>query len=549
MITRLQYERACYLVDKYDAAEVFGQWMYPHKQGRRSALTPRTFLIGSLLAIEEEHSMRYDDVYRVLTVKLPPSAMVELGVAERGLRDDGQRVARVTLTMDSFYNFTRTLRKRCGGGRNGSTITPEDKTALLDVLNRILRATHPTRPKGAKSYAVDESGVWAWSRGYNKPAKLEELEEGNREPVPDQMPSSVDREAAWHKKTSKNGPDEYFFGYSLHGIVRAPKLGSDYAQEPYILQRLDLTPASSDIVDATLGMIDAIVRDGTPVSEIIGDRHYSYKKEHRWADQLHARRIRQVFDLRSDETRFSAGPEGTRIVAGVPHCPATPDHLNELSRPGPPPGKAKHVTDIEHEEKKREHQRRVTHFRTGIKERAAFALQFHGWSQNDSRDSRWQCPAMAGKVGCPLRPGTVQVAQANGLPTVHTPPEAATAPKPCSAGSGTVTFKHTDIGTKHRQQHYWGSADWEISYARRTYVEGFFGTLKNASVANLRRDAFRGDCLGLRLIHTGLSCVVTNVRLVRSWHKKHGNRLDLPDVLIAEDARPTEFLLDESEAA
>jgi hypothetical protein len=68
-------------------------------------------------------------------------------------------------------------------------------------------------------------------------------------------------------------------------------------------------------------------------------------------------------------------------------------------------------------------------------------------------------------------------------------------------------------------------------YARQTYVEGFFGTLKNAAVANLDRDAYRSDCLGLKLLHVGLCCAITS------------NRLDLPDLLIAEDEYPDEHPL------
>jgi hypothetical protein len=78
-------------------------------------------------------------------------------------------------------------------------------------------------------------------------------------------------------------------------------------------------------------------------------------------------------------------------------------------------------------------------------------------------------------------------------------------------------------------------------------VEGYFGTLKDVAVANLVRGAFHSDCLGLKLLHVGLCCAMTNYRRLRKWHRKTGNRLDLPDVLLAPDDRPTEFVLDEDD--
>ena len=63
---------------------------------------------------------------------------------------------------------------------------------------------------------------------------------------------------------------------------------------------------------------------------------------------------------------------------------------------------------------------------------------------------------------------------------------------------------------------YWGSPEWIESYARRTYVEGFFGNMKNSSPENVRR----GWCRVVGIVKTSIlaACEVaaTNVRL-RSW--------------------------------
>jgi hypothetical protein len=75
-------------------------------------------------------------------------------------------------------------------------------------------------------------------------------------------------------------------------------------------------------------------------------------------------------------------------------------------------------------------------------------------------------------------------------------------------------------------------------------VEGFFGTLKDAAVGSVCRGSFRGDCLGLELLHVGPSCALTNVRRVHTWHERSGNRLDLPDVLLAPADHPDEIILE-----
>lgn len=552
MITMSQYRRACYLVDRYGADEAFATFLYPNAQGRRSIFTPRTFLIGCLLTIEVRRTMLYKDIYEVLTRLLPPEAMLELGVAIKTRRDD-RPVAKIVLKSNHVYAVTQHVRKRCGGGKHGHRIEPDDKAALLDVVNRVLRATHPTRPEGSGTYAVDESGVWAWSRGRKRNKLPTEDRDGEKynevdDVIEDDIRRSVDRDANWGGKTAKNGSSEMYFGYSLHGIIRAPAPGAGYDSEPIILQRLDLTPASTDIVDATLAMIDQIRTEGVAVDELIGDRHYSFKKADRWVHQLLKRGIKQVVDLVASQQGFTDAA-GTRVAAGVPHCPATPDHLGVIARPGPAPKTPKTLTTTEtadQDQKQREAHRKFSEL---IAERMHFALQRHARSAANPNNYRWQCPAVAGKVGCPLRSGTVEVAAAAGLPVIESPPAPADAPKVCTSKGGTVTLKLDDLQPKVHQEDYWGSPEWTKSYARRTYVEGYFGTLKDAAVANLVRGAFRGDCLGLKLLHVGLCCALTNFRLVRKWHNNTGNRLDLPDVLLAPDDHPTEFVLDDEESS
>jgi hypothetical protein len=135
-------------------------------------------------------------------------------------------------------------------------------------------------------------------------------------------------------KTAKKGGTEVFFGYRLNALVRVPGVRDTKDQEPRLVERFALTPAHLDIVDASLDVIDRIRERGTPLTELLSDRHYSYKTPERWADELAARSIRQVLDLHANDQGFRPY-NGARLAAGWLHCPTTPDDLGTINHPGP----------------------------------------------------------------------------------------------------------------------------------------------------------------------------------------------------------------------
>lgn len=69
-------------------------------------------------------------------------------------------------------------------------------------------------------------------------------------------------------------------------------------------------------------------------------------------------------------------------------------------------------------------------------------------------------------------------------PTLHAPPERATAPQCCT--QRTVTVKG-DVTPKVRQHYYWGSDEWIAAFNRRNAVEALFGNLKSPTTENVRR--------------------------------------------------------------
>jgi hypothetical protein len=164
--------------------------------------------------------------------------------------------------------------------------------------------------------------------------------------------------------------------------------------------------------------------------------------------------------------------------------------------------------------------------------------------------SRWECPARAGKLGCPLVAGTVEVARELTLPVVARPPRGEDKPTCCT--QRTIMIKVTGASEddpprareqhrklaqamKHAQDEYWGDHRWQTSFDRRTYVEGMFGNLKNPNTENLHRGLFRFTGLPLVTLALTAAAAAANVRQLRNWHERTGNG-DPANPLLAPEA-------------
>jgi hypothetical protein len=218
--------------------------------------------------------------------------------------------------------------------------------------------------------------------------------------------------AKWGVKTHKTGKRSSYYGYALHVLVRVPdviKGGGKGARtealaEPLLIEQMALTSASTDIVDVTLGMIEKVLARGHKVVDLIGDRHYSYKKFDRWLSKLWALGVRQVHDLRQDDHGV-VDYNGAQIIAGTPHC-GVPEHLITIERPG---------TGAT--------QKQLDDFTTQVEERQKYAMFRNKtpWQNGDGK-TRWRCAAKTGTVGCPRLEGSVEAALKYNLPVVS-PPE------------------------------------------------------------------------------------------------------------------------------
>jgi hypothetical protein len=315
--------------------------------------------------------------------------------------------------------------------------------------------------------------------------------------------------AAWGVKTHKTGKRTSFFGYSLHALVRVPAVGrgkkaskAERYREPNLIEELAITPPAEDIVEPSLELVKKRIARNAPIEDLLGDRHYSYKKWDRWARALWQLKVRPVLDLRENDHR-PVDYEGAVILAGTPHC-QPPQHLWRLPRPGK--GAPKEEFDAHAE---------------AIAERRQYALKRHktAWSGNGrgpggDGTTRWLCPAAAGTAGCPRIEDSVKIARDNGLPII-TPPE--TELKFCSGKPVTI---EAGPHMKYHQEEYWGSPEWLLSWNRRTYVEGVFGNMKNYATGNIHRGYMQFT--GRALVTFGLTAAVVayNLRELENWHAR-----------------------------
>lgn len=394
------------------------------------------------------------------------------------------------LSISDLYNLTRNISNRLGYGLGEHPdLTDEERARRLQIADQVVAVMLKVSqvPMTSGSFALDGSGVWAWNVGRRTKGNAENQDDVRCDSCPDDalceectaredgegdevFPAGEDtpldfeqrairsargpspcKDARWGHKTARVGGTDIYFGYQLHAVVAVPKVGEDYRDAPILIADFDVTAANEDIVDVSLTVLDRIRAGGTPVTELLADRHYSYKVPERWALGLQRRGIQPVLDLSEADQGWSDF-EGARLAAGVPHCPSSADRLGHLTSPKPnqsPGVRARHHKAIE---LRRE-------------------LAFTGNGKTAAGMPRYRCPARSGSVGCELVPGTVAAAMENGVRVIRDVP--LHPGKACRQETIALTLQ---AKRKVWQSLYWGGPEWRKSYARRTYVEGASAT-------------------------------------------------------------------------
>lgn len=483
-VTKQDVDLAAHVVDKSGVVNELEEALRRGARGPRGRYNIRTFLIGALLTIRNSGDAHLASIHTTLTEHMP----VDLQWTYDVRRKDAQGNVQV-LSVSELQNIQKRIQKKLGFG-NGVDCSDDERSTRRGVLQNViwslLDATLP--PRTARSYALDASGIWSWGRSSKSSSNGK---------------GPFDPDAANGGKTAKNGQTEWFYGYDLHALVRVRDAGKKSEDEPILIERVAVTPASTDVVEPSLGLLKSVrtsEQDGRWSDDIdkidlLVDRHYSYKADQRWGQSLRGLGVRQHLDLRKDETGF-VDYDGMRMVGAVPHCPKTPASLDNLRSPGP-------AAPIQENEK----------FRDLIEKRQLWALERKEGPTIEGEE-RYKCPALKGTVGCPLRPGTVEVAHRAGLDVIADPPTESSRPACCT--QQTVTIKpHKQ--TKHVQEHYWGSRKWAERYNDRTYVEGVFGELKNRNTECIKRGFIQTVGIEMAAFWYGLAAVSFNIRSRRRW--------------------------------
>jgi hypothetical protein len=306
-----------------------------------------------------------------------------------------------------------------------------------------------------------------------------------------------DPDARSSGKTAKDGRTEWFYGYTVSGLVRVAEPGQVYREEPRLLERLCVTPGGRDLIRASR---DVIVRAQPAEDErmLLADKWYSNLTETNWFSFLRGNGWNQAVDMRENDQRWT-DVRGMRVTAGSPHCPATPDHFEKITKPW---GRK----DSFHEE---------------VSRRQDWALKLH--SEDPVQGTRrYKCPALAGTLRCHLRPESLVLPADR--PLVENPPAAATAPDCCTV-KATVTIAATDPNARARlwQPHYWGTPEHTQQVDLRTSVEQYFSRMKDANGNDMSRGFVRVTGLARVTLAVALQAVATNISELETWAAQYGD--------------------------
>lgn len=561
------FRRHHWLVTSSGAGAILDQHCRRSTRGRKKqGLDGALYYALQLTAVFATGQATVQQMY-TMAMSLPLHTRLEFGLVQYA---DGRKARE--LTLKQLYTMTEGLDANLSYTADCLTqpereLPEEEQAEILlarqtyrhavvnEIVTRLLVATHIVETNHG-SYAIDDTAVRAWSKA---PRESRHMPGGRDRPLTDEdttapatprtgkveargsaaEPDEVNDAAAgqateamklrrdphpwlcpdadWGGKTSKSGKQVGIYGYKAHVIVNTndPQRKENL---PVLIQAMELTAASTDIVDVSLRLIDQI-RERAPFERIIGDRHYGYKKLERWAMELWRRRIHQVLDLRADKPG-AVDQYGAKIIDGRPHCPGMATHLEVLS---PSEDRAEQAT-----------------FRQQINHREKFALRMvkgplasptsalKGEADPKVGITRWQCPAAAGQVGCSLRTGTLPVARELGLSVVPDAPvadENGGLPKCCT--QETIQIR-PDQSMKYLQEDYWGGDAWTQMYALRSAVEAVFGNIKNRGTEDVRRGYMQVTGLPLVTLAVTAAAVCYNIRIIEKYSRESGENLDHP---------------------
>ncbi|MGH8296391.1 MAG: hypothetical protein ACRETZ_13000 [Steroidobacteraceae bacterium] len=351
--------------------------------------------------------------------------------------------------------------------------------ALQETLDALVAASVEERFKEAsRALAVDWTDVESFSTRRTKP-------DGHY----------ADHEASWgHRKGGGPGEkDELFFGYYLGLDTMVADEGGKAV--PELVRRMTMAACDHDPVPL---QVAALVKDGTPLGDVVADSGYAHRVAEHFALPLRAAGASLVMDLHPHDRGMRGTHQGAIACNGNLYCPATPKALFEL---GP-------LALGASEEETAAHDRRVA-------ELSRFKLGRISATDDDGFH-RVACPAAMGKLRCALRPASLQLAFSH--PEVLDPPTES----PACCAQQTITVPPS-VNAKTAQRHDYLSKPWRHSFARRTAVERSNARIKDPATI----DVARGWCRVMGLVPMSLfvacALVVRNLAVADAFEKRQAD--------------------------
>jgi hypothetical protein len=435
---------------------------------RPRQLKVRTLLAGMCLAQADHRPAHLTRVHQALTA---------LG------EDDQRRLGVLTDWKHGPHLLTYRQTERTFGLVADALARDEPdglpSSQLQGTCDDLLEASIPDEFKDASaSLAVDWTDLETFSR-----------------PPPAKGGDCADPEASWgHRKNNRPGSKyELFYGYFFSAGIMMPD--ENRPAIPEFARRATVSSCRHDPARALVPVLTAMPAAGIPLGDILADSGYAHRDADAWALPLRGAGASLVQDLHPHDR----GPRGTHhgaiISNGHLYCPCTPRSLLEL---GPLPRDTTPEQATEHDAKTAETARyKLGRITTGD------ADGYH----------RVACPAVTGKIRCPLRPASMALDR--GRPEIFQPPQHP--PACCTQQTLTVP---PEVNAKTAQKHDYPSAAHRRSYTRRTGAERGFATAKDPASNDISRGWCRLMGLAPLMLFTATLLTVRNQRILHAWNAR-----------------------------
>jgi hypothetical protein len=450
---------------------------------RPRQLRVRTLLLGMLLVAVDRRPALLVNVHRAL-LGLPEPERRRLGVIAQWKSGPHELTYRQV-----ERTFGLVVAKLAKDRPDGSPSAP-----LAEVLDALLEASVTVLGEPASSsYAVDWTDQETWSRPPRKKRHHADAAADDAEPeAPHEDRRCAEPEAAWgHRRSRAPGQqDEPFFGYytQVVTIVR-----DEHGPEaPELVRRIQIASCAVDPPGALVPVLARMADSGIEIGDLLADSGYSYRVAEDWALPLRRIGVRLVHHLHPNDLGTQGTHEGAIRSNGNLYCPATPKPLLELR----PLARGANAEQTE------------THDRL-CQELSRYKLSpITGYDPDGYH--RVLCPAVQGKLRCPLRPASMQLDHAR--PQVLGAPEHP--PKCCRQQTITVP---ASINAKSAQKHDYPSPAHRRSYARRSGAERSYSTVKDRATNDLSRGWCRLAGLTPIALFTASVFIARNLRIADSF--------------------------------